>query len=70
MSPSPRPDFPHRRKPNGTFDSICTRCFLTVANADTEAELRTAERAHDCKGFNMGEIMHLSAHDRRPSRSQ
>lgn len=67
---SSRKDFPHRRKPNGTFDSICTRCFLTVANADTEAELRVPERAHDCRGFNMSEIMHLTEHYRRPSRSQ
>jgi hypothetical protein len=70
MFQSSRPDFPHRRKPNGTFDSLCTRCFRTVANADTEAELRAAESAHDCKGFNMGEVMHLTEHDRRPSRSQ
>jgi len=67
---SSRPDFPHRRKPNGTFDSICTRCFLTVATADTEADLKAAERTHDCKGFNMGEIMHLTEYDRRPNRLQ
>jgi hypothetical protein len=67
---SSRPDFPHRRRPNGTFDSICTQCFLTVANADTEAELKPAERAHDCKGFNIGEIMHRTEHERRPNQSQ
>jgi hypothetical protein len=70
MSPLSRPDFPHRRKPNGTFDSICTQCFLTIATADTEAELKAAERAHHCKGFNMGEIMHLTEGDRRPNRLQ
>jgi hypothetical protein len=70
MFQSSRPDFPHRRRPNGTFDSICTRCFLTVANANTEAELRAAESAHDCKGFNLGEIMHLKVLERRPNQSQ
>lgn len=54
---SSRPDFPHRRKPNGKFDSICIRCFLTVATADTEADLKAAESAHDCRGFDLCEIM-------------
>lgn len=58
MFQSSRPDFPHRRKPNGAFDSICIRCFLTVATAETETELKAGESAHACKGFDLCEIMH------------
>lgn len=70
MFQSSRPEFPHRRKPNGTFDSICTRCFLTIGNADTEAELRAAERVHDCKGFDLCQIMNDTEHLRRRSYSE
>jgi hypothetical protein len=40
--------FPHRRNPNGSFDSICLKCLLTIANARTEAELEKHEKDHVC----------------------
>jgi len=40
--------YPHRRNKDGFYDSICLTCFLTVAHANTEAELRKQEMAHAC----------------------
>jgi hypothetical protein len=42
------PFFPHRRNPNGSFDSICLECSLTIANARTEAELERYDKDHVC----------------------
>jgi hypothetical protein len=42
------PFFPHRRNPNGSFDSICLKCLLTIANARTEAELEKHDKDHVC----------------------
>ena len=40
--------FPHRHNPNGSWDSICSRCMATVATMDVEADLRLRETAHIC----------------------
>ena len=45
--------FPHRRNLNGTFDSICPRCFHTVATRSTEIELRRDEHRHVCDDWNL-----------------
>ena len=42
------PDFVRRSNRNGTIDSICTRCYVTVATAFWEADLETAEPHHKC----------------------
>lgn len=39
---------PHRLNDNGSFDSICPICFVTIATADTEAELIKEEQKHVC----------------------
>jgi hypothetical protein len=57
MAQMERTSFPHRRNSDGSFDSICTQCFRTIATANAEAELQAAERAHDCKGFYLGEVI-------------
>lgn len=41
-------DFPHRRNWDGTFDSICPSCFVTVTTKNSESELAAAEAAHVC----------------------
>ena len=41
--------FPHRYNYDGTWDSICPRCFQTIARARDEGELERAELIHDCK---------------------
>jgi len=60
--------FPHRRNPNGTFDSICTQCFRTIATAATEADLKTSDIVHNCFGFDLGGIMRGAERERRPNR--
>ena len=40
--------FAHRLNGNGTYDSICKNCFMTVANLRNEAELGPHERNHLC----------------------
>jgi hypothetical protein len=47
IKPTP-PLFPRRHNADGTIDSICSRCFETVATAKTEEELRKGEDAHRC----------------------
>jgi hypothetical protein len=41
-------DFSHRHNPDGSVDSICRECFVTVAKAQDESELYRAERFHTC----------------------
>lgn len=41
-------NFSHRHNPDGTFDSICRECFITVATTQYESELASKERSHVC----------------------
>lgn len=50
MTETNRP-FPHRRNPDGSFDSICPDCFLNVASGVDESDLKAAEAAHVCLGL-------------------
>ena len=43
-------NFPHRLNPNGTYDSICAGCFITVATANKEDDLLAGQNAHICLG--------------------
>jgi hypothetical protein len=43
-----KPRFPHRFNVDGTHDSICAQCHLTVASARNEQELAQRERDHVC----------------------
>jgi hypothetical protein len=40
--------YPHRHNKNGTYDSICLKCFATVATTLTEPELAFHDRRHIC----------------------
>ncbi len=40
--------FPHVHNLNGTHDSVCARCHLTIASAKHEAQLNPYEQAHRC----------------------
>jgi hypothetical protein len=44
-------NFRHRHNPDGTFDSICPRCYMTVASMEHEAQLTEAEKEHACAPF-------------------
>jgi hypothetical protein len=50
------PNFPHRFNPDGTYDSICTLCHLTVARVKTEAELSQHEQSHKCIPLRLMEV--------------
>jgi hypothetical protein len=40
--------FPHRRNPDGTYDSICPSCYQTVDRQLVEADLHAQEMLHVC----------------------
>jgi hypothetical protein len=40
--------FPHRGNKDGTIDSICPRCYMTVGTALNESELGEIEHSHIC----------------------
>jgi hypothetical protein len=64
------PPFARRRNKNSSIDSICTKCFLTIASASSEEELVAHEEKHVCDPF--GEFSHMyfngdeRAHGLRP----
>jgi hypothetical protein len=43
-----KPLFVHRINADGTIDSFCRKCFITVASSHWEAELERAEHKHEC----------------------
>ena len=47
--------FPHRRNPDGSYDSICPQCFRTVSTRAKEDELREDEMRHDCQKMELGQ---------------
>jgi hypothetical protein len=48
--------FPHRHNSDGSYDSICTACFVTVASVRGEELLRAHELAHVCDPVNLYRI--------------
>jgi hypothetical protein len=40
--------YPHRRNKDGSYDSICLTCFVTVASGKSEAELMKFDEKHVC----------------------
>lgn len=44
----PGSPFTHRPNADGTTDSICNKCFITVVTALGEGELDRAEKRHVC----------------------
>jgi hypothetical protein len=45
------PSYAHRPNRDGSYDSICTACFATVASVHDEAELTRHEQSHVCNPF-------------------
>jgi hypothetical protein len=41
--------YSHRFNADGTIDSICRRCFRTVAKVRQESDLEFCEREHICE---------------------
>ena len=42
------PQFTHRANEDGTIHSYCSRCFATVTDSASRAELDSAEIQHRC----------------------
>ena len=40
--------FSHRHNPDGTYDSICNKCFMTVGTKRKEVDLLEVEQSHVC----------------------
>jgi hypothetical protein len=40
--------FPHRKNPDGTYDSVCPWCYQTVDRQLVEADLHAQEILHVC----------------------
>jgi hypothetical protein len=47
-----KPSFPHRHNSDGSHDSICTVCYVTVATSQNELELASHESVHVCQPVN------------------
>jgi len=45
------PAFVRRQNKNSLIDSICTKCFLTIASAGSEEELVAHEEKHVCDPY-------------------
>jgi len=48
--------FAHRPKSNGSFDSICMKCFATAATGMTEEQLEVMEKKHTCNKENLAHM--------------
>ncbi len=59
-APTHKP-FSHRQNRDGSFDSICPRCFRTVATRSTESLLARDEFRHICLDWELddGRKTHL-----------
>jgi hypothetical protein len=69
VSQTTRTAFPRRQNPDGSFESICSQCFVTVATSLIEARLQRAESEHECKGFDLRR-MYWTEHERQPNRER
>jgi len=54
--------FAHRTNADGTIDSICKKCFLTVGTAEESEALKVLEAAHACDPWRMEVINILAPH--------
>lgn len=53
MSPQAKSRFPHRHNLDGSYDSICTVCFITIARVRNEQELAQSETDHVCSSIRL-----------------
>ena len=64
-----QPTFPHRLNPNGSYDSICKDCHLTVASSRDEDGLAVHERNHACNPIRLYQLAEDQLHNEGPSYS-
>lgn len=41
-------NFFHRRMSDSTIESVCMKCFQTIARGNNESEIREKEKTHSC----------------------
>ena len=58
--------FPHRINSDGTIDSICDQCFVTVGTSTAEPELKELEAAHACEPSRVAYYHRLDPTAKRP----
>ena len=56
-------EYSHRINPDGTWDSICKKCFMTIAHGSTEIELADSETTHICNSSFLADRGRLSDAD-------
>jgi hypothetical protein len=52
----PMPRFPHRFNKNGSYESICAECQMTIASARVESELAYYEVDHVCNPIRLFQL--------------
>ena len=48
MGKTLKPEFTHRTNEDGSVHSYCSRCFATIADSSSQAQLQAAESEHKC----------------------
>jgi hypothetical protein len=66
MAHTASPAFAHRPKSNGTAESICLKCYMTIGPPQNEADLEVQEAGHVCAGMNLGALLHSEPPSREP----
>jgi hypothetical protein len=61
------PRYPHRQNRDGSFDSICLKCLLTIATARNEADLAKYDKNHICIPSVLSQRAFDRAHERTGS---
>lgn len=62
--------YARRQNANGTTDSICRHCFITVITASWEGELSRAEHDHTCDPMVLDYWSKMKEDDERPQFQQ
>lgn len=62
--------FPHRANQDGTIDSICPRCYVTIGTSTLEADLASMESAHTCDPAILRHFQENEATKMPPSREE
>jgi hypothetical protein len=58
MADAPRALFSRRKNIDGTHDSICRRCFATIARERDQNDLLAQEAGHVCREEDLLRIQH------------
>jgi hypothetical protein len=49
-------NFPHRINRDGSYDSICSVCLITIACVRDEEELQQHEHSHVCNPMRLSQL--------------